>query len=195
MNGWFQPQRFTRTLFTTEIFGSCSLNALDWKHRVGREQAISPALFRTAWWSAVISGSIYPPRALPLWTVELHYDMLACPASEQSCSDASRSLSLQARYYAPTNSGGGLTSSIEQFCFYPCQITRRTTCVRSFRIEKKIRLRYINTAGKRAKYPASKNNTRVEIRQYSRVWMRRSAPQYRFKGPPSAIGIKLRAHL
>ncbi len=74
MNGWFQPQRFTRTLFTTDIFGSCSRNALEWKHRVGREQAISRALFRTVWLSAVISPSIYPACALPLWTVELHYD-------------------------------------------------------------------------------------------------------------------------
>lgn len=41
--------------------------------------------------------------------------------------------------------------------------------LRSFRFKKNSRLRYINTAGTRAKYPASKNNTRVEKRQYSRV--------------------------
>lgn len=106
MNGWFQPQRFTRTLFTTDIFGSCSRNALDWKHRVGREQAISPALFHTAWLSAVISLSIASVRAsiVDCVTALWHARLPRFRSELQRC--IALSVSLQARYYAP-NSGAG----------------------------------------------------------------------------------------
>lgn len=188
MNGWFQPQRFTRTLCTTEIFGSCSLNALDWNIA---SDANKPFLQRYSAQPAEARLFLDPSIHRARFHCGLWNCIMTC-LELQRCIAFIITTSALLRTYQQR---GRVNIYYRTVLLLPLSNNQTNNSRQELSYRNKIRLRYINTAGKRAKYPASKNNTRVEIRQYSRVWMRRSAPQYRFKGPPSAIGIKLRAHL